>query len=474
MKLNKTIRFFAPVLILGGLLSTAALVYFNPPETERRFGDFGPRLTVATQILSSAPYQVYLESYGTVQPRTKSQLFSQVSGQVMSVNPRFRDGGFFEAGDILLSIDPRDYEADVKISEAALMDAKQVLAEEEARSEQAAYDWKRLGNEGEAPDLVLRIPHLMAAEGRVISAESNFSKAKLDLERANIVAPFAGRILNKFVDIGQVVSNNTRVADVYATDYVEIRLPLRDRDLSFIDLPESYRFRDVREEDMPRVIVQSGLIDEQGWAGRIVRTEGAIDDNARQLHVVAQIDDPFGYAGENKTPLKIGQYVTASIEGQVIPNAVVIPGSAIYQGSYVYVVEDGVLQRRDVVIAWANDTESVIRTGLADGDELVITPLGQVTSGVRVSVEGAARDFQPPEGREFTGDGRPNREGGGQRGGRSQSENVMGKPGNAAAPAGDVPGENRDNRQQSEGTTARRESSSTSPGELTTRQEGQS
>ena len=132
VKLNKTIRFFAPVLILGGLLSTAALVYFNPPETERRFGDFGPRLTVATQILSSAPYQVYLESYGTVQPRTKSQLFSQVSGQVMSVNPRFRDGGFFEAGDILLSIDPRDYEADVKISEAALMDAKQVLAEEEA------------------------------------------------------------------------------------------------------------------------------------------------------------------------------------------------------------------------------------------------------------------------------------------------------------------------------------------------------
>ena len=108
----------------------------------------------------------------------------------------------------------------------------------------------------------------------MISAESNFSKAKLDLERANIVAPFAGRILNKFVDIGQVVSNNTRVADVYATDYVEIRLPLRDRDLSFIDLPESYRFRDVREEDMPRVIVQSGLIDEQGWAGRIVRTEG--------------------------------------------------------------------------------------------------------------------------------------------------------------------------------------------------------
>ena len=321
------------------------------------------------------------------------------------------DNPFFEEGDVLLSIDPRDYEADVKISEAALMDARQSLAEEEARSEQATYDWKRLGNEGEAPDLVLRIPQMLASEARVISADSNLDKTRLDLERTNVVAPFAGRILTKFVDVGQVVSNNPRVADVYATDYVEIRLPLRDRDLAFIDLPESYRFRDVREEDMPSVLVKSTLVEEERWAGKIVRTEGAIDDSARQLHVVAQIDDPFGYEGENKVPLKIGQYVTASIEGQIIPNAVVIPGSAIYQGSYAYVVEDGVLQRRDIKIAWANDTESVIRSGLEDGDELVITPLGQVTSGVRVSIEGQPRNFHPPQGMNFTGDGPPNREG---------------------------------------------------------------
>ena len=455
-----------PLLILGGLIGTAALVYFNPPEADRRGGDFGPRLTVAAQILSASPYQVYLESYGTVQPRTRSQLFSQVSGQVISVNPRFRDGGFFEEGDILLSIDPRDYEADVKISEAALMDAKQILAEEQARSEQAAYDWKRLGNEGEAPDLVLRIPHLMAAEGRVISAESNFSKAKLDLERTNIVAPFAGRILNRFVDVGEVVSNNTQLADVYATDYVEIRLPLRDRDLSFIDLPESYRFRDVREEDMPGVVVQSGLIDEEGWVGKVVRTEGAIDDSARQLHVVAQIDDPYGYAGENKAPLKIGQYVTATIEGRVIPDAIVIPSSAIYQGSYAYVVEDGVLQRRDIVITWANDSESVIRSGLASGDELVTTPLGQVTSGVKVSVEGQPRNFQPPQGMDFTGDGPA---GGGGTG--SRPDGGMGKPvGSMPQGEGMGPGD----WQRPEGATARRESSSSKANDTSDTKEGQS
>ena len=148
---------------------------------------------------------------------------------------------------------------------------------------------------------------------------------------------------------------------------------------------------------MPEVVVQSGLIEDQGWNGKIVRTEGAIDDSARQLHVVAQIDDPFGYAGENKTPLEIGQYVTASIEGRVIPNAVVIPSSAIYQSSYAYVVEEGVLQRRALEIAWANDVETLLRSGLNDGDELVTTPLGQVTSGVKVSIEGQPTEFTPPE-----------------------------------------------------------------------------
>jgi RND family efflux transporter MFP subunit len=476
MKINKTLKLLAPVLILGGLVGIAALVFYNPPEADRRPGNIGPQLTVATRMISSAPYQVYLESYGTVQPRTRSQLLSQVSGQIISVNRRFRDGGFFEEGDVLLSIDPRDYEADVKISEAALMDARQVLAEEEARSEQAAYDWKRLGNEGEAPDLVLRIPQLLAAEARVISADSNFDKARLDLERTNVIAPFAGRILTKFVDVGQVVSNNARVADVYATDYVEIRLPLRDRDLAFIDLPESYRFRDVREEDMPSVIVSSALVEEERWAGKIVRTEGAIDDSARQLHVVAQIDDPFGYEGENKVPLKIGQYVTASIEGQIIPNAVVIPGSAIYQGSYAYVVDEGVLQRRDIKIAWANDTESVIRSGLDDGDELVITPLGQVISGVRVSIEGQPRNFQPPQGMNFTGDGPSNREGRPSRsGGGAKPEGVMVKPG--GPPAGNRPrgeGAGPGNRQRPEGTAARHESSSTGAIEARDGKEGQS
>jgi RND family efflux transporter MFP subunit len=280
----------------------------------------------------------------------------------------------------------------VRIAGAILMDARQTLAEAEARTNQAREDWARLGNTGDAPDLVLRIPQLEAAKARIISAESGLQKAELDLERTNIVAPFAGRILRKFVDLGQVVSPNTQLAEIYATDYVEIRLPLRNRDLPFINLPESYRFADVSHASSGRVEIRSDLGGEDSWDAVLVRTEGAIDETARQLHVIAQIDDPFGRGNEDQAPLKIGQYVTARLAGNTVGGALVIPNNTIYQGTYVYTVEDGILRRRDIEIDWQNDVEAIIGAGLSPGDVLVTTPLGQVTSGIRVSVVGEDGD----------------------------------------------------------------------------------
>ncbi len=375
-----------PLAILGGALLIAIIIRLNPPESEQRQPFTGPMMTVETRIVAESNYPIMLESYGTVQPRTRSILVAQVGGQIVSVNENVRDGGFFEEGDILVNIDARDYEADVRIAEATLMDARQALAEAEARTNQAKEDWARLGNTGDAPDLVLRIPQLEAAKAKVISAQSALQKAKLDLERTNIIAPFAGRILRKFVDLGQVVSPNTQLAEIYATDYVEIRLPLRNRDLPYIDLPESYRFADVPRASQGRVEIRSQLGGEDTWEAILVRTEGAIDETARQLHVIAQIDDPFGRDNEDRAPIKIGQYVTARLEGRTIPNALVISNNTIYQGSYVYTVEDGVLRRRDIEIAWQNDIEAIIGAGLTAGDMLVMTPLGQVTSGIRVSV----------------------------------------------------------------------------------------
>lgn len=386
--MNPRTRKLMPFAIFGGLALIAVLIRMNPPEAPQRPAFDGPQMVVETDVVMPRDYPVVLESYGTVQPRTQSMLVAQVGGQIISVNENVRGGGFFEKGDVLARIDPRDYEADVRIAEAVLLDARQALVEAEARTAQAREDWERLGNEGEAPELVLRIPQLEAAKARVVSARSALQKAELDLERTRIVAPFAGRVLRQLADIGQVVSANTQVAEIYATDSVEIRLPLRNRDLRFIDLPELYRYTET-VADSTNAKIYSDLGGSKAWDATLIRTEGAIDETARQLHVIARIDDPFGRANEDRVPLKIGEYVTARLEGKVVKGALVIPNNTIYQGAYVYIVEEGVLQRRNIDIAWQNDADAIIADGLDAGDELVTTPLGQVTSGIRVSVVGA-------------------------------------------------------------------------------------
>jgi multidrug efflux pump subunit AcrA (membrane-fusion protein) len=121
------------------------------------------------------------------------------------------------------------------------------------------------------------------------------------------------------------------------------------------------------------------------WSGTIVRTEGAIDASSQQLHVVAQVNDPFS-TERGTRPIKIGEYVTAVIDGRLLTDRLVIPSDAIYQNSYVYVVEEGLLRRRDVTVAWQNGIDAIIKDGLLAGEELVTTPLGQVTSGTRVRV----------------------------------------------------------------------------------------
>ncbi len=380
-------RIVAPIAILVVLLGAAVVVFKNPPKSKYGGGPPAPQMLVESLNLQSGNYTVQVDSYGTVQPRTQGQLVAQIGGQIVNVSPAFRDGGFFATGDVLVQIDPRDFEADVRIAEATVLDARQALAEADARTEQARVDWERLGNTEAPSDLVLRLPQLEAARARLASAQSNLEKARLDLSRTRIVAPYDGRVLDARVDVGQVVAPNAALGDIYATDAIEVRLPLRNADLPFVALPETRPASGEAGPTVP-VVIRSELGAPTDWPAQIVRTEGAIDPTARQLHVIARIDDPYGTANAGRVPLKIGQYVTARIDGATLADVVVVPNQAIYQGSYAYVVEDGVLQRRNVQIAWQNEREAIIESGLGTGDELVTTPLGQVTSGVRVIVAG--------------------------------------------------------------------------------------
>jgi len=392
-------KILVPVIIIIATIALMMTIFSNPPTSQRSKPSKAPQMTVATMTLTPKTYQVVVQSFGTVKPRTQSILFAQVSGQINKVSKQFRAGGFFEQGDMLIQLDDRDHRAEVKIAQASLMSAKQSLQEENARVRQAKADWKRLGN-GKAPNaLVLRQPQFEAAKAQVLSAEALLDKVKLSLERTKIVAPYAGRILKKNVDIGQVVSSNTQLADIFAVDYIEIRLPIKNKDLPLMKLPEEYRnaaeqleANDNNDEQhnsmISNVIISSDLMGEQIWQGKIVRTESAIDEMSQQLFVVAQIIRPYDGEYNQGAQIKMGQYVTAKITGREVENALVIPSSAIYQGSYVYIVEGGLLMRKEVKLGWQNGTESIVTQGLVAGDELVLTSLGQVSSGTPVAIAG--------------------------------------------------------------------------------------
>ncbi len=392
------VKRYLPWIVVAVFAVPVAYFQVVSPKPDIRPMAPPPKLIVETQAVQAQDFTIFIKSYGRVAARTKTSLSAQVSGKVVSINPGFNSGAFFKKGDVLLTIEQGDFQADVDIARASVMQARQQLDTEQAESIQAEKNWRISGNKGAPSDLVLRKPQLKAAEATLLAAEAQLKKAMLNLERTVITAPFDGRVLDRQVSLGQIVSANTVVADIFATDIAEVRLPVQNTDLPFLDFPEQRIDQEPVLSELPPVVLTSGINAKDQWLGHVVRTEGRIDDDSRQLHVVAEVVQPFSVAepaidkGDRaknisaSSAMEIGQYVTATITGKTLKNALVIPASAISQGRFVYLVENNVLQRKVVTIAWQAADYALISDGLHSGDQLVLTPLGQVTSGTAVEV----------------------------------------------------------------------------------------
>lgn len=390
---SKLLKWILPVVVLVAALAGGRYIVSQRPEAPQ-FQP--PQVPVSIDAIRVNPedYRVVIRSEGTVEPRTESTLIPQVSGQIVAISPSFREGGFFEQGDMLVTLDPRDYQLAIASAEAQVAQAESALEQELAQAKVVADDWRMLGRE--APELGLRKPQIAAARATLLSAQSQLERAKFDLERTRIRAPYDGQVLEKNVDVGQFVSPGTLLARVYATDYVEIRLPLSNRQLEFVDLPERFRGETAQRGTAgPEAVIKATIgRQEWRWSGRIVRAEGAIDTRTRQLFVVAQVDDPYERGADGQPPLRIGQFVEAEIEGQLLEGAFVLPRSALREAAEVLVVDaESRLQRRPVTVAWTDGENAVITAGIEPGDVVNITPLAVAANGTLVA---ATVDGVPP------------------------------------------------------------------------------
>ncbi|RKX34456.1 MAG: efflux transporter periplasmic adaptor subunit [Verrucomicrobia bacterium] len=376
------------ILIPIGIICFAVLLLFVlikfKKKAETQPVEVKPQL-VQVMTVESGSQTFEVRTQGTVMPRTESSLTSEVSGRILSVSTAFYAGGVFEEGDILLEIDPSNYESAVAQAEFILEQARLRYAQEEARGEQAEKEWGTL-SKGEPSPLALREPQLRAEAANIEWAREALEKARRDLERTRIRAPFTGMVREKRADIGQYVNIGTPLGTIFAIDLAEVRLPLSLDQLTYLELPGSFQGRADPDPGTPVTLTARIAGREHAWKGTIVRTEGAIDTASRMIYCVAQVDDPYSiHHDASELPLTMGLFVEARIEGRTVEDVVVLPRQALRGADRVLVVgEDNSLRSRTVTVIKADEDQVILSSGLETGERICLTSLEFVVEGMTV------------------------------------------------------------------------------------------
>ncbi len=382
---RRLLHFGVTIVLVGlGALGMYTLVAGKrQPKKQKRAA---PRPMVRTMNVKVGPQPVVVRGEGTVHPLREIRLVPQVGGKVVYVSPALVNGGQFRQGEALARIDPADYELAVTLAKAKVKDSESKLGLAEEESAAAREEW-RIHHAGgsqansDPPPLVAKEPQLAAARAKLEADQADLGKALLNLARTELKAPFDGRVGEEDVDIGQYVSpGQAIIATLYSIEAAEIVLPLEDEEAFWFHIPG------FTPGDHPgsRAVVRVRIAGrEQAWTGKVVRTEGKLDERTRMINVVVRVDNPYA----KKPPLAVGFFVSVEIKGRSLPKAAVIPRSALHQDNVVWIVDDGGrLRFRKVDVARIQGDRAIVRAGLENGAKVIITPLKAVTDGMAVRV----------------------------------------------------------------------------------------
>lgn len=394
---NWIVHIIVTLLILVIAIGIVSMLFGSKPESKRWGSNReAPSVVVDIADIEVSDFQVWLDSYGTAQPLTQTALVSDVSGRVIKVSPNIRAGMSFEKGEVLVEIDDRDLMVEINVAKSNAAEAELRYLQEVAESELAAQDWNKRPLSDTARTLALREPQVAAAKAALDAAKARLSKAELDLQRTKIRAPFDGKVLSQAIDVGQVVTPSQSIANIYSTEAIEIRLPVKVGDLAYFNVDDN------ADNQVPARV---SLIGELGnrtyeWTGTIVRSEGAFDPATRMLYLVAQVDQPF-VNNDQRPAMRVGQFLQARIEGDLLKDVIVIPRRAVSQDYQVSVADEGMLRKRQITPLWTDANSVVISSssggqydeqlkletlnaGLQLTDKLILTPTANIPSGTRV------------------------------------------------------------------------------------------
>ena len=366
-------------IIVVGFGLAAALLRTGPSISPQAPVAKSPLVRAVT--VQPADFEFEATARGTVMPRSETELIAEVSGRVIELSQSLVTGGFFKEDDVLLRIDPLDYEIAIEQASAQVQRATSELATASKNYERQRNLSKRQST-SESLEADAR-NRLQMAEAAQREARARLASAERDLERTVVKAPYDGRVRTEQVDLGQFLNRGSRLARLYAIDAAEVRLPIKDDELAFLNIS----LRDGSAwEKRPSVSLSAefaGAV--HRWTGEIVRTEGELDPKTRMIQLVASVADPYR-AGT--TPLPVGLFVDAVITGGVQPNIVRLPRGAMVSPSEVYIVDSSErLVRRTVNVLRSQGDFVYINDGLLRGDRVCLSRLATAMPGMKVRVE---------------------------------------------------------------------------------------
>ena len=362
------------------LLLIPALLLSSGCAKEKPAPQIPPRpVRVAAAVARDVP--IYLENFGNLVSPNDVDIVSQVTGKIAAVH--FPEGGEVKEGDLLFSIDPREYQAALDRARASLDASRAALKlKEQTLERNRPLLAKKLISQQDFDSLQTDVE---AGRAQVALDQAAVTQAEIDLEYGSITSPIAGVTGKRQVDPGNVVVANTGavLVNIKSNDPLYVDFALPEKDLVEV--------RKWMNSGSLKIEVSPALDPDGPYPGELKLIENFVDETTGTIALRAAVPNP-----ERK--LWPGQYATVKLILHTAKDAVLVPAAAVQlgqKGMYLFVVKDDNTA----------DLRDGIEVGLGEGDDLMITK--GVKAGEKVVTVGQLGLAPGVKVQILDGDGKP-------------------------------------------------------------------
>jgi len=387
------LRLLLPVVLVAiGAVIAMWLMQSGPKAKPRQ----KTRNAVAVDVrpVEFGPQTTTISIMGTVRPKNEVILKPEVSGKITSISEKLVPGGYFNKDEVLLTIEPNDYQLAVQQLASEVARAEADLRIELGRQRVALKEYELLGEKvsDEERDLMLRIPQLESSKASLEEVKIRLEQALLDLERTTVRAPFNSVLITREVNLGTSVTPSTTLATLVDSDTYWVEAPIAASQVKWIKVGQQGSA--VRIYDSASW--GSGLY-RQGRAAGMAAT---VETQGRMVELLVEVADPLALTkhSEGQPKLLLGSYVQVKIEGAALPRAAMIERDLIRDGDRVWIMDDqGNLDIRPVEIAFRARDHVLITGGINAEEKLVTSNLPSPVQGMTLRIMGE-EDKTPTSG----------------------------------------------------------------------------